>query len=136
VYTLGAEGDLICLNIADGKVLWSRDLKADYGTRAALWGYAAHPLIDGNKLLCLAGGEGSHIVAFDKLTGKEIWKSSTSPEQGYSPPTIIEFGGARQLILYRPNAVSSRQASVIAVSFCSWTPQSPAQKKSGVISKT
>lgn len=107
VYTLGAEGDLICFNIADGKVLWSHDLKTKYNTKAALWGYSAHPLIDGNKLLCLAGGEGSHIVAFDKLTGKEIWKSSTSPEQGYSPPTIIEFGGVRQLILYRPNAVSS-----------------------------
>jgi outer membrane protein assembly factor BamB len=107
VYTLGAEGDLICLNIADGKVLWSHDLKVKYGTKAALWGYAAHPLLDGNKLLCLAGGEGSHIVAFDKLTGEEIWKSSTSPETGYAPPTIFEFGGVRQLILFRPNAVSS-----------------------------
>ena len=107
VYTLGAEGDLICLNTAGGKVLWSHDLKKDYGTKAALWGYAAHPLIDGDNLLCLAGGEGSHIVAFNKMDGKEIWKSSTSPEQGYSPPTIFEHGGVRQLILLRPNAVSS-----------------------------
>lgn len=107
VYTLGAEGDLICFQIADGKIVWSRDLKKDYGTKAALWGYAAHPLIDGDKLLCLAGGEGSHIVAFNKHDGKEIWKSTTSPEQGYSPPTILEYAGVRQLILYRPNAVSS-----------------------------
>lgn len=107
VYTLGAEGDLFCFNIADGTVVWSRDLKKDYGTKAALWGYAAHPLIDGDKLLCLAGGPGSHIVAFNKTDGKEIWKSTTSPEQGYSPPTIIEFGGVRQLILLRPDAVSS-----------------------------
>jgi len=107
VYILGAEGDLICFQIADGKVVWSRDLKKDYGTKAALWGYAAHPLIDGDKLLCLAGGEGSHIVAFNKHDGKEIWKSTTSPEQGYSPPTILEYAGVRQLILYRPNAVSS-----------------------------
>ena len=79
----------------------------DYGTKAALWGYAAHPLIDGDKLLCLAGGAGSHIVAFNKLNGKEIWKSTTSPEQGYSPPTVFEHGGVRQLVLLRPNAVSS-----------------------------
>ena len=107
VYTLGAEGDLHCLNISDGKVVWSRDLKKDYSTKAALWGYAAHPLIDGDKLLCLAGGPGSHIVAFNKSDGSEIWRSSTSPEQGYSPPTIIEYGGVRQLILLRPDAVSS-----------------------------
>jgi outer membrane protein assembly factor BamB len=107
VYTLGAEGNLFCFQIADGKVVWSRDLKKDYGTKAALWGYAAHPLIDGDKLLCLAGGEGSHIVAFNKHDGNEIWKSTTSPEQGYSPPTILEYAGVRQLVLYRPNAVSS-----------------------------
>ena len=107
VYTLGAEGDLFCFQIADGKVVWSRDLKKDFGTKAALWGYAAHPLIDGNKLLCVVGGEGSHVVAFDKTTGKEIWKTLTSSEQGYSPPTIIEHAGVRQLILCRPNAVSS-----------------------------
>jgi outer membrane protein assembly factor BamB len=107
VYSLGAEGDLFCFQIADGKVVWSRDLKKDYGTKAAFWGYAAHPLIDGDKLLCLAGGDGSHIVALNKHDGKEIWKSTTSPEQGYCPPTILEFAGVRQLVLCRPDAVSS-----------------------------
>ena len=107
VYTLGAEGNLFCLNISDGSVVWSHDLKQVYKTKAALWGYAAHPLIDGNRLLCLAGGTGSHIVAFDKSTGQEIWKSTTAPEQGYSPPTIFHHGGVRQLVLLRPDAVSS-----------------------------
>ncbi len=107
VYTLGAEGHLVCLNIADGKVIWAHDLTQEYETKAALWGYAAHPLIDGDHLLCLVGGEGSHLVAFNKHDGKENWRSTTSPEQGYSPPTIFEHGGVRQLILLRPNAVSS-----------------------------
>ncbi len=107
VYTLGAEGHLICLNIPTGDVIWSKDLKTEYSTKAALWGYAAHPLIDGDNLLTLAGGEGSHIVALNKLTGDEVWRSTTSPEQGYSPPTIIDFAGVRQLILLRPDAVSS-----------------------------
>ena len=72
-----------------------------------MWGYSGHPLIDGNKLICVAGGEGTHAVAFDKNTGEEIWHTLSSPEQGYSPPTIIEAGGKRQLILVRPSAVSS-----------------------------
>ncbi|MEZ6126906.1 MAG: PQQ-binding-like beta-propeller repeat protein [Planctomycetaceae bacterium] len=107
VYTLGAEGHLFCFDVASGKIIWQKDLKAEYGTKAALWGYSAHPLIDGDRLLTLAGGPGSHIVALDKHSGKEIWKSSTSPEQGYSPPTIIQHGGVRQLILLKPDAVSS-----------------------------
>ncbi len=107
VYTLGAEGNLFAFEAASGKILWSRDLRTEYAKGSPLWGYAAHPLIDGQKLLTLAGGEGSHVVALDKLTGKEIWKSGSSKSLGYSPPTIIEFGGTRQLILLKPDAVSS-----------------------------
>jgi outer membrane protein assembly factor BamB len=58
-------------------------------------------------LICLAGGNGTHAVALDKNTGQEIWRNLTSPEQGYSPPTIIEAGGRRQLILARINALTS-----------------------------
>lgn len=107
VYTLGSEGHLFCFNLADGKIIWQKDLKKEYKTKAALWGYSAHPLIDGDNLLTLAGGEGSHIVALDKMTGQEKWRSSTSKEQGYSPPTIIEYAGVRQLVLYRPDAISA-----------------------------
>jgi outer membrane protein assembly factor BamB len=110
VYTLGAEGHLFCFHVADGRILWQKDLKETYQTKAALWGYSAHPLIDGDRLLTLAGGEGSHVVALDKRTGAEIWRASDSPETGYSPPTIIEYAGVRQLILLQPNAVVSLDA--------------------------
>jgi outer membrane protein assembly factor BamB len=107
VYTLGAEGNLICFNTENGDVIWQKDLPKDYATKTAMWGYASHPLIDGDKLICLAGGSGSHAVAFNKHTGAEIWRKLTSPEQGYSPPTIIEAAGRRQLILARINALTS-----------------------------
>jgi outer membrane protein assembly factor BamB len=107
VYALGAMGHLVCFDAASGDVLWSKDFVKDYHTKAALWGYCGHPLVDGQKLICIVGGEGSHAVAFDKDTGKELWRNLTSPEQGYSPPTIIEAGGVRQLILLRPDAVTS-----------------------------
>ncbi len=107
VYVLGAEGNLKCIAASNGEVFWSHDLREEYSTKSALWGYAGHPLIDGDKLITLVGGEGSHTVAFDKKTGKEIWRYGNAPEQGYSPPTIIEAAGKRQLILMSPKAISS-----------------------------
>ena len=105
VYTLGAEGDLFCLAVADGKVLWSRDLKKDYGTKAALWGYASHPLVDGDRLVCVVGTQAAHAAAFDTRTGREIWRAGTAPEQGYSPPTVIEAGGTRQIVFMKPDGI-------------------------------
>ncbi len=105
VYAQGAEGMLVCLPADGGKPFWSKDLKAVYKTKAALWGYASQPLLDGDKLIVLAGGEGTHCVALHKDTGEEIWRTGTGKEQGYSPPVIIKQAGVRQLILTRPDAV-------------------------------
>ena len=107
VYTLGAEGNLFCLDVNTGKVLWSKDFPKDYGAKTAIWGYASSPLVDGNQLICVVGGPGSHAVAFDLETGAELWKALTSSDQGYSPPTIIQAAGVRQLILLCPDKVAS-----------------------------
>lgn len=107
VTCLGAEGNLLCCDAQTGAILWSKNLKEEYKTKAALWGYASHPLVDGNNLICVVGGEGSHTVAFDKISGKELWRYGTATEQGYSPPTIIQAGGKRQLILMSPNWIAS-----------------------------
>jgi outer membrane protein assembly factor BamB len=108
VYTLGAEGNLYCFETATGKVVWSKELKREYRCSAPHWGFAGHPLVDGDKLICLVGGEGSVVVAFDKRSGKELWKAlSVTEEAGYCPPSIIEAGGTRQLIVWTPDAVNS-----------------------------
>ncbi|MFM8471826.1 MAG: PQQ-binding-like beta-propeller repeat protein [Limisphaerales bacterium] len=107
VYTLGAEGHLLCLDAKDGKVIWSRALKKDFGVKTPLWGFAAHPLLDGDRLICLVGGNGSVAVAFHKDTGKELWRSLSAREPGYAPPTLIEHGGRRQLIIWHAEAVNA-----------------------------
>ena len=107
VYTLGAEGNLVCLDAEKGAVIWSRDFKKDFNLKTPLWGFAGHPLIDGKKLICLVGGEGSVAVAFDKDTGKELWRALTAKEPGYAPPMIYEFAGKRQVIIWHPEAVSA-----------------------------
>lgn len=111
VYTLGSEGHLFCLDAKDGTVVWSKNFKEEYGRRITpVWGYSANPLLDGDRLICLVGGEGTTVVAFHKDTGKEIWRALDSTERhgpGYGSPIIVEAGGRRQLIVWHPSAVSS-----------------------------
>jgi outer membrane protein assembly factor BamB len=107
VYTLGAEGNLFCLDAVKGTEVWSKDLKKEYKTETPLWGFCGHPLIEGQKLICLVGGQGTVAVAFDKDTGKELWRALSAKEPGYCPPTVIEASGKRQLLIWHPEALNS-----------------------------
>lgn len=108
VYTLGAMGDLICFRRSDGSILWQKKLTEEYGSRPPLWGFASHPRVDGDLLLVPAGGEGSAVVAFNKLTGEEVWKAGTTTDIGYAPLAIYEPPGKeRQLIFWHGTGVSS-----------------------------
>lgn len=108
VYTLGAMGDLLCLDAATGRPVWSKNFVRDYGAPVPLWGFAAHPLIDGDLLIGLVGGPGSVVVAWDRRTGAVQWKalSLEGAELGYCPPMIYELAGKRQLIIWHPEAVN------------------------------
>lgn len=106
VYMLGAEGKLHCLATADAAVVWSKDLKAEYHTKAPYWGYAAAPLVEGDKLYCLAGGDGSVVVALDKSTGREVWRALSAPDAGYCPPTMVTAGGVKQLVIWDPATIN------------------------------
>ena len=106
VYTLGAEGDLLCLDATSGDVVWQRDFKRDYGLKTPVWGWASHPLIDGQRLISVVGGQGTTAVAFDKDTGREIWRSLSSKEPGYSAPVIYTAGKRRQLIIWHGEAIN------------------------------
>jgi outer membrane protein assembly factor BamB len=107
VYTLGAEGRLQCLNEKDGKPVWAKELKQEYKIESPIWGFCAAPLVDGQKLICLVGGAGSVAVAFDKETGKELWRALSASEAGYCPPSIIEAAGRRQLIIWSADDLNS-----------------------------
>jgi outer membrane protein assembly factor BamB len=107
VFTLGAAGNLFCLDAESGKILWSHDFKKDFNAKVPMWGFAGHPLLEGNKLICLVGGVGATLVAFDRNTGKEIWRALTTEEPGYSSPILCQAGGKKQLILWQPEAADS-----------------------------
>lgn len=107
VYTIGAEGVLLCLDAATGKVAWSHDFNELYKIPTPLWGFSGHPLVYQNLLICLAGGNGSTAVAFDKKTGKEVWRALTAKEPGYCPPTLIKAGGKDQVLIWHPESINA-----------------------------
>lgn len=107
VYCLGAEGDLVCLDTNSGSVVWRRQLRDEYQTETPIWGYAAAPLVVGELLITLAGGDGSTVVALDKNTGAEVWRALSASEIGYCPPTLIEASGKVQLLIWDADQLSS-----------------------------
>jgi outer membrane protein assembly factor BamB len=107
LYMLGAEGLLTCLKVKDGSVVWQKNLKAEYKVAAPIWGFTSHPLVDGDLLFTLVGGEGSIAVAFDKHTGAEVWRALSAPEPGYCPPTMIEHAGVKQLLIWHTQSLNS-----------------------------
>jgi outer membrane protein assembly factor BamB len=76
LYALGSDGDLVCLESATGKVRWKRSLRTDVAGMAPRWAYAESPLVDGDVLVCVPGGNDATVVAFDKRNGNVIWKSA------------------------------------------------------------
>ena len=107
VYALGAEGNFWCLDAAKGDVVWSKDFVKDYSAPVPIWGFSGHPLVDGSKVICLVGGKGSVAVAFDRKTGRELWRALSASESGYAPPTIIEAAGLRQLLIWDADKLNS-----------------------------
>jgi outer membrane protein assembly factor BamB len=126
VYSLGTEGNVLCLEAATGHVVWSRDFKEDYKIKTPTWGFAGNPLLDGGKLICLAAGSNSTVVALDKNTGREIWRALSAKEPGYCSPVIFKAGGVRQLIVWHPEAVNSLDPETGRV-YWSLKPSEPAR---------
>jgi outer membrane protein assembly factor BamB len=105
VYAVGPHGDLVCLQAKDGKEVWHRSLKSDFGGTVPHWGFSESPLIDGQKLVCTPGGSGAGIVALDKKKGTDVWRSSIpsigdrgGDGAGYSSIVISNGAGVRQYV--------------------------------------
>lgn len=107
VFTVGAMGHLFCFEEATGRVLWQKNFVEDFGTRLPTWGMVHAPLVEGNQVILLVGGDQALVVSFDKSTGKEIWRALDDREVGYAPPMIFPFGDHRQLVIWHPEAVTA-----------------------------
>jgi outer membrane protein assembly factor BamB len=101
VYALSRQGELVCLGVEKGNIIWRISFKKDLGGRMMSgWDYSESPLVDGDKLVCTPGGDNAALVALDKRTGAIIWKAKVpnSGGAGYASIVVAEAGGIRQYI--------------------------------------
>ena len=109
VYVLGGAGLLQAFDVETGRLLWKTDYMADYQAGMPVYGVSSAPIVHDDRLIALVGGtEDALVVAFDKMTGEEVWRALPSlSEPGVSAPIIITAGGTQQLIVWHPQAVVS-----------------------------
>ncbi|MES2594530.1 MAG: PQQ-binding-like beta-propeller repeat protein [Verrucomicrobiota bacterium] len=106
-YTLGAVGMAMCLHAETGEILWQVDTVKDHEAKVPTWGFAASPVIDGEKVLLHVGAASlGSVVALDRKSGKLLWKGGPDPA-GYCTPELITHAGRRQLIIWGPEHVQS-----------------------------
>lgn len=100
VYALGSGGDLACLDAGDGKVRWTKNLRAELGGKPGFWAYSESPLIDGDALICTPGGKEATLVALHKHTGEPIWKCAVpaGDSAAYSSAMVVNAGRVKQYV--------------------------------------
>ena len=97
VYAMGGQGNLICTDL-NGKIIWQASMEK-LGGKRPYWGYSESVLIDGDYALCTPGGSQGAVVAFNKTTGKVIWRSKQFTDGAqYSSIIPIDHNGAHQYV--------------------------------------
>lgn len=115
VYVQSCNGEFRCLNLVDGKILWSASFEKDFGVKffgskggegtAARRGNNGSGILDGNAVIVPVGStNGATLVCFDKLTGKVLWKSGDE-EAAYSSLQVATLAGVKQVIAFTADSL-------------------------------
>jgi outer membrane protein assembly factor BamB len=104
VYVFGTYFKLACLNAADGKVIWEKELAREHDAQNGTaginkWGNAMSPLVLGDLVVVAGGGSGQTFLAFNKSDGKLVWKNGTE-KVTHASPTPATIRGVPQVIFF------------------------------------
>ena len=90
----------------EGNPLWSKPFKSHF-TRHG-WGTAASPILHKDRLYIINDNEeDSWLLALDKKSGKEIWRTTREKESNWSSPYIWENELRTEIIIPATKSVRS-----------------------------
>ncbi len=99
VYVISGVGELACVDIADGKIVWKVNVDKEYSASWHNWGASESPLIVDDKVICCPSGAKTSAVALDKMTGKLIWQSApVGGQRAYASPSLYQYGKFRFIL--------------------------------------
>jgi outer membrane protein assembly factor BamB len=99
VFAVGQYGEVACVDAVSGKENWRKNYEKDFGGQLPEWGYCGMPLVDGDRVILVPGGQRGNLAALNKKTGELIWQSKEFTDSiHYSSPIVAEIGGVRQYI--------------------------------------
>jgi outer membrane protein assembly factor BamB len=105
VFLLGALGNLHCVSLMSGKVIWSKHLRQDFGgVKLQAWGSCSSPLIAGGRLIVNPGAKDASLVALERASGQVIWKTPGAPA-AFGSFILAQVGGRQELIGHDQNSL-------------------------------
>ena len=104
VYAAGSRKQLMALDKATGKLLWSHDLIREYGAPEGDRGYAASPILFEDLVIVAVGGAQQSLAAFNAANGTLAWKAGNL-DMSPASPTLIEVDGQPQVVYFGGDAV-------------------------------
>ncbi|HND51160.1 MAG TPA: PQQ-like beta-propeller repeat protein, partial [Pirellulaceae bacterium] len=99
VFAYTGEGILVAAQLADGKLLWSRNAVTSLKGKVAEYGMACSPLVLGKQVVVSVGAPSAAIAAFDAATGELAWKAGQDAA-GYSSPAVLDVAGEKQIVAF------------------------------------
>ncbi len=97
IVTIGWKGNLHCLEKTSGKVLWSHDLAQDFQSTPMSRGFSSSPIAYKDLVICLVGGPGHSLMAFNAGDGRVAWAKHDF-KRSHSSPILINLDGQDQVV--------------------------------------
>ena len=111
VLVQGATGVLACLDLENGKTIWTKDIFQDNQCQMPGWGQSSSPLVLDDLVIVGPGGKQERsIVAYRLNDGARVWGGG-SEESTYSSPLAVTLGGVRQIIVFSNSLIGHDAAT-------------------------
>ncbi len=115
VFTLGVNSRLQAIDLKDGSILWKQNLDEILGKAPFFFGRGSAPLVYDDFLIVNAGAPNASVVAFNKKTGKLIWKTPHDWNASYASPIITRIHDKDRLLVFAGGMTTPPHGGLLSI---------------------